>query len=49
VKSNRVEVLSAGERKKRLAAFARRETEEMGARVHEKYLKIAAQLEAKTA
>ena len=38
------EVISAGEQKTLLAAFAQHEAEEMGAGVHEKYLKIAAEL-----
>lgn len=40
------EVISAEEQKKLLAAFAQHEAEEMGAGVHEKYLKIAAELDA---
>ena len=39
------EVISADEQKKLSAAFAQHEAEEMGAGVHEKYLKIAAELE----
>jgi hemerythrin-like domain-containing protein len=39
------EVISADEQKKVSAAFAQHEAEEMGAGVHEKYLKIAAELE----
>ena len=39
------EVISAEEQKKLSAAFAQHEAEEMGAGVHEKYLKIAAELE----
>jgi hemerythrin-like domain-containing protein len=39
------EVISGDEQKKLLMAFAQHEAEEMGAGVHEKYLKIAAELE----
>lgn len=39
------EVISAEEQKKLSAAFAQHEAEEMGAGVHEKYLRIAAELE----
>ena len=39
------EVISAEEQKKVSAAFAQHEAEEMGAGVHEKYLRIAAELE----
>jgi hemerythrin-like domain-containing protein len=39
------EVISADEQKKLSAAFAQHEAEEMGPGVHEKYLKIAAELE----
>jgi len=42
------EVLSADEQKKLLAAFAEHEAEEMGAGVHEHYLKIVAELEGAT-
>lgn len=42
------EVISAEEQKKLSAAFAQHEAEEMGAGVHEKYLKIAAELEGAT-
>jgi hemerythrin-like domain-containing protein len=42
------EVISADEQKKISAAFAQHEAEEMGAGVHEKYLKIAAELESAT-
>ena len=42
------EVISAEEQKKLLAAFAQHEAEEMGAGVHEKYLKIAEELEGAT-
>jgi hemerythrin-like domain-containing protein len=42
------EVISADEQKKLAAAFAQHEAEEMGAGVHEKYLKIAAELEDAT-
>ena len=42
------EVISADEQKKVSAAFAQYEAEEMGAGVHEKYLKIAAGLEDAT-
>lgn len=42
------EVISADEQKKLSAAFAQHEAEEMGAGVHEKYLKIAAELEDAT-
>jgi len=42
------EVISAEEQKKLLAAFAQHEAEEMGAGVHEKYLKIAEELEDAT-
>jgi len=42
------EVISADEQKKLSAAFAQHEAEEMGAGVHEKYLKIAAELEGAT-
>jgi len=40
------EVISAEEQKKVSAAFAQHEAEEMGAGAHEKYLKIAAELDA---
>jgi hemerythrin-like domain-containing protein len=40
------EVISAEEQKKLSAAFAQHEAEEMGAGAHEKYLKIAAELDA---
>ena len=40
------EVISAEEQKKLSAAFAEHEAEEMGAGVHDKYLKIARELEA---
>jgi hemerythrin-like domain-containing protein len=39
------EVISADEQKKLSAAFAQHEAEEMGPGAHEKYLKIAAELE----
>jgi hemerythrin-like domain-containing protein len=39
------EVISADEQKKLSAAFAQHEAEEMGPEAHEKYLKIAAELE----
>jgi hemerythrin-like domain-containing protein len=42
------EVISAEEQKKVSAAFAQHEVEESGAGVHEKYLKIAAELERPT-
>jgi hemerythrin-like domain-containing protein len=42
------EVISAEEQKKVSAAFAQHEVEESGAGVHEKYLKIAAELERAT-
>ncbi len=42
------EVISADEQKKLLAAFAQHEAEEMGAEVHEKYLKIAEELAGAT-
>jgi len=42
------ELISAEEQKKLLAAFAQHEAEEMGAGVHEKYLKIAEELEGAT-
>lgn len=42
------EVISAEEQKKLSAAFAEHEAEEMGAGVHDKYLKIAAELEGAT-
>lgn len=42
------EVISADEQKKLSAAFAQHEAEEMGAGVHEKYLKIVAELEDAT-
>lgn len=40
------EVIPADEQQKLLASFAQHEAEEMGAGVHEKFLKIAADLEA---
>ncbi len=40
------EVISADEQKKLMAAFAEHEAEEMGAGVHEKYLRIAQELES---
>jgi hemerythrin-like domain-containing protein len=42
------EVISADEQKKLSAAFAQHEAEEIGAGVHEKYLKVAAELEGTT-
>ena len=42
------EVMTAEEQKTLSAAFAQHEAEEMGAGVHEKYLKIAAELEGAT-
>ena len=42
------EVISAEEQKKLSAAFAQHEAEEMGAGVHDKYLKIAAELAGAT-
>jgi hemerythrin-like domain-containing protein len=42
------EVISADEQKKLSAAFAQHEAEEMGAGAHEKFLKIAAELESAT-
>jgi hypothetical protein len=38
-------VISPDEQRKLSAAFAQHEAEEMGAGVHEKYLKIATELE----
>jgi len=42
------EVIPSDEQKKLSAAFAQHEAEEMGAGAHEKYLKIAAELESAT-
>jgi hemerythrin-like domain-containing protein len=42
------ELIAADEQKKLLADFARHEAEEMGAGVHEKYLRIAKELEDAT-
>jgi len=42
------EVISADDQKKLLAAFAQHEAEEMGPGVHEKYSKIATELESAT-
>jgi hemerythrin-like domain-containing protein len=42
------EVISADEQKQLAAAFARHEAEEMGAGAHDKYLKVATELEGAT-